>query len=543
MAADSRQPPTSSLLREQSGIEVREAAPPPPLPPLPPPLPPPVSSIPLSAAPLAAVAPGATPIAEDSFLSSIQKYFDRAAALTPFSPGLLHNIRSCESLLSLSFPFKRRDGSITDIRAFRAHHSRHKLPCKGGLRLSSLVHADEVLALAALMTFKCALVDVPFGGAKGGICVDPSQCSAAEVEKLVRAYTLELHRSSFIGPGVDVPAPDLGSSGREMSWIADTYSALEPRDLNALACVTGKPLEQGGIAGRVEATGLGVYYGIRAFLQQRDECEKVGLTPGLQGKTVVVQGFGNVGYHAAHFLNKAGAAIRCVIESDCAVFSGEQQPQRGIDVDALKAYQEAKGSIRDFPGCLTSLQPAAALCLPCDILLPAALEQQIHAGNASSIRCRLLAEAANGPTTPTAEAMLEQSGRCVILPDIWLNSGGVIVSYFEWLKNLSHVRFGRLARRVDERRGEAIVRALDVVSGGGGISSSAGFDSSTVYDITHGATERDFCHSGLEDSMTDAFTQMQRTRDRLHCSYRTAAFVNAITKIARVKKQRNNIFF
>ena len=530
---------------------------------------------PASTPPPTAASPTAVPLAEDSFLASIQKYYDHAAALTPFGTDLLHNIKSCDALLSINFPFKRKDGSITDIRAYRAHHSRHRLPTKGGIRMSRLVHADEVMALASLMTFKCALVDVPFGGAKGGICVDAAEYSAGEVEKIVRAYTLELYNANFIGPGIDVPAPDLGTSAREMSWIADTYTQLDRKNINALACVTGKPPEQGGIQGRVEATGLGVYFGVREFLCQKEECEKAGLTPGLAGKSVVVQGFGNVGYHAAKFLSKAGAKVVCVIEWDVSVYN-----EHGLDVDDLKLYQEKKGSIRDYAHAHTSTTPAQSLLIPCDILVPAALEQQIHILNAPLLQCKLLAEAANGPTTPSAEAVLERRG-IPILPDFWLNSGGVVVSYFEWLKNLSHVRMGRLARRMDERRGEAIVRALEGVVGaneggrGEGGRGGEGLDEETIFEITHGGTERDFCHSGLEDTMCTAFEQMQKTRQQLvrlstralhltqpgmrfshsvsssamcelceqKCSYRTAAYVVAITKIARVKKQRNNLFF
>ena len=264
----------------------------------------------------------------------------------------------------------------------------------------------------------------------------------------------------YSGPGIDVPAPDLGTSAREMSWIADTYTQLDRRNINALACVTGKPPEQGGIQGRVEATGLGVYYGIREFLCQKDECERIGLSPGVSGKSVVVQGFGNVGYHAAKFLSKAGAKVVCIIEWDASVYN-----EKGLDIEQLKAYQEKKGSIKGYPHGHTSLETAQSLLTPCDILIPAALEQQIHILNAPHLACKLLAEAANGPTTPQAEAILT-TRNIAILPDLWLNSGGVVVSYFEWLKNLSHVRMGRLARRMDERRGEAIVRALEGRGGG-----------------------------------------------------------------------------
>ena len=461
--------------------------------------------------------PTAAAVVEDSFLASIQKYYDHAAALTPFGTDLLHNIKSCDALLAINFPFKRKDGQMIDIRAYRAHHSRHRLPTKGGIRMSRLVHADEVMALASLMTFKCALVDVPFGGAKGGICVNANEYSEGEIEKIVRAYTLELYNSNFIGPGIDVPAPDLGTSAREMSWIADTYTQLDRKNINALACVTGKPPEQGGIQGRVEATGLGVYFGVREFLCQKDECEKVGLQPGVAGKSVVVQGFGNVGYHAAKFLSKAGAKVVCVIEWDASVYS-----DKGLDVEQLKQYQEKKGTIRNYPNAHTSLTPALSLLTPCDILVPAALEQQIHVLNAPLVQCKLLAEAANGPTTPSAEAILERRG-VTVLPDFWLNSGGVVVSYFEWLKNLSHVRMGRLARRMDERRGEAIVRALEGVVGaneggrgdGSGGRGGDGLDEETIFEITHGGTERDFCHSGLEDTMCTAFAQMQKTRQQL----------------------------
>eukprot|EP01083_Nonionella_stella_P041316 112014_1 len=387
------------------------------------------------------------------------------------------------------------------------------------------------MALASLMTWKCAVVDVPFGGAKGGIRIDPQKITDHERETIIREYALALCQNNMIGPGLDVPAPDVGSGPQEMVWIRDTYATFNNKDVNHDACVTGKPLESGGIRGRLQATGLGVYFGINEFMNMPSQAEKLGLTPGLSGKRIVVQGFGNVGYFASKFTSEAGAKVTAIIERD-----GYVTNEDGLDIPKLFDYFKENGTVNGFEGGETHHEdPAKGLELDCDILIPAALELQIHKGNAERIKAKLIGEAANGPCTPDGSDILERNG-AVILPDLYLNAGGVAVSYFEWLKNLSHVRFGRLSRRMDERRGKAIVKALE---------KGSGFSINDVdrMNIISGATEEDFAASGLEDTMILALEEIIETSERLNCNLRTAAYVNAITKVCTVEKQRNNIFY
>ncbi|MEP7345385.1 MAG: Glu/Leu/Phe/Val dehydrogenase [Gemmatimonadaceae bacterium] len=457
------------------------------------------------------------------FLSQVNEAFDRAAAYTTHDKTLLQQIKTCNSLYYMSFPLKRDDGTIEVIEAWRAEHSQHKSPTKGGIRYSLEVSADEVMALAALMTYKCAIVDVPFGGAKGAVRIDRRQYSDGELERITRRYAYELVRKRFIGPGIDVPAPDFGTSSREMAWIADTYASLADGDVNALACVTAKPLAQGGIRGRTEATGRGVFFGLREVCDSASEMKRLGLSRGLTGKRVVVQGLGNVGYHAAKFLQDAGALIVGIAEYRAAIAN-----PKGLDVEAVAAHRREHGTVAAFPGATTIANSADGLEMECDILVPAALEHQITAENAPRIKARILAEGANGPTTAEGEAILEQRG-VLILPDVWLNAGGVIVSYFEWLKNLSHVRFGRMQKRHEEG---ALRRMLQAVER----STGKTFEDREAKAITEGPSEEDLVNSGLEESMSAALQQLRDTRDRLateRVNLRTAALVNAINKVAQ----------
>src|SRR5215469_2274940 len=332
-----------------------------------------------------------------SFFDTVNLYFDKAAALTDYPQGLLDQIKVCNSVYAIQFPI-RRNGGYEVISAWRAQHSHHRVPVKGGIRYAPTVDEDEVKALAALMTYKCAIVDVPFGGAKGGVRIDTKKYSATELEQITRRYTAELIKKNFIGPGTDVPAPDYGTGPREMAWIADTYSAFNPGQIDALACVTGKPVSQGGVRGRVEATGRGVYYGLREACDDLDDMKALGLPRGLDGKRVVVQGLGNVGYHTARFCQEHGAVIVAVAERDAALVRDD-----GLDVEAVSRHHRETGSIRGFPGARTLTPSSLALELDCDILIPAALENQITADNAGRIRARIVAEAANGPTTAEAE--------------------------------------------------------------------------------------------------------------------------------------------
>src|SRR5690625_2453635 len=328
------------------------------------------------------------------FFDQVNKAFDKASKYTNLDAGLLAQIKACNDVLRVSFPLERDDGSIEVIHGWRVQHSQHKLPAKGGLRYSMTVNEDEIMALAALMTYKCAIVDVPFGGAKGGVMIDVTKYSERELERITRRYTAELYKKNFIGPGIDVPAPDYGTSAREMSWILDTYRSLNPQDINASACVTGKPVTQGGINGRAEATGLGVFYGIREACSYEEDMAKIGLKPGVKGKEVVVQGLGNVGYHAANFLKYAGAKLVGLIEYEGGIYDPE-----GLDLDKVIEIRNATGSILNVDAPIKEENSTKALEWECDILIPAAKESVIHKENADRIRAKIIGEAANGPLT------------------------------------------------------------------------------------------------------------------------------------------------
>jgi glutamate dehydrogenase (NAD(P)+) len=460
----------------------------------------------------------ATNTAHYSFFRGVEQNFDKAAKYTRFEPGILEQIKSCNSVYRMKFPV-RIGNEIEVIEAYRVQHSHHKLPCKGGIRYSMDVNQDEVMALAALMTYKCAIVNVPFGGAKGGIKIDPRKYSVFELEKITRRYASELVKKNFIGPGIDVPAPDYGSGAREMSWIADTYASLKPGEIDSLGCVTGKPVTQGGVRGRTEATGLGVYYGIREVCSIAEDMEKVGLTTGLAGKKVIVQGLGNVGYHAAKFFHEGGATIVGLAEYEGAIYD-----PNGLDPDKVVAYRKENKSILGYPGATDIPNSAEALELECDILIPAALENVINGGNAARVKAKIIGEAANGPLTPDADEILLAKG-CIIVPDMYINAGGVTVSYFEWLKNLSHVRFGRMDKRFSENQNTQILQSVEALTG------------KKVTDIErrqilHGPDEVDLIYSGLEDTMIDSYHEIRDMMLTLGINdMRTAAFVVSINKV------------
>jgi glutamate dehydrogenase (NAD(P)+) len=456
-----------------------------------------------------------------SFFKTVLTFFDKAAAFTSHPKGLLIQIKYCNSVYRMTFPLKNDDGSYEIIEAFRVEHSHHKLPVKGGIRFSEMVTEDEVKALAALMSYKCAIVDVPFGGAKGGIKIEPRKYTTAQLERITRRYTAELTKKNFIGPGIDVPAPDYGTGSREMAWIADTYSALNPGDIDALACVTGKPLEQGGINGRTEATGNGVFFGTRYALTYSKDMERLGISTGIEGKRIVIQGLGNVGYYAAKFFQQAGANIVAIAEYDGAIYS----PQ-GLDVDQVQHHRKESGSILDFPGSKNFAKSTDALEYECDILMPAALERQITKENAPNIKAKIVVEAANGPTTAEAEEILLQKG-VMIIPDIYLNAGGVTVSYFEWLKNLSHVRFGRLSKRFEEASALALLNTVERMTG-------KELTKEEKQLVTQGADEIDLVNSGLEDTMINAYDAIREIMISTKGvnDLRTSAFICAINKIA-----------
>lgn len=458
---------------------------------------------------------------EVSFLESVNRMFDRAAATLDLPPGLPELIKRCLWVYQVRFPVKIR-GKIMVFTGWRGVHSEHRLPTKGGIRYAPVVGQDEVEALAALMTYKCALVDVPYGGSKGGLCINPKEYNEEELELITRRFANELARRGFISPSLNVPAPDMGTGAREMAWIADEYRRLYPSDIDAIACVTGKPPVAGGIAGRVEATGRGVQYGLREFFRNPRDVARAGLAGDLAGKRIIIQGLGNVGYHAGKFLQEEdGARIIGIIERDGALLS-----ERGLMVEEVAAYKKENQGIRGFPDGTYIENGAAVLEEECDILIPAATENQITIDNAPRIRARLIAEAANGPVTSEADKFLSDAGK-VIIPDFYLNAGGVTVSYFEWIKNLSHIRFGRMDRRLMEMRGGRIIEAIESVAG-------KKVPEHLARQVKYGADEIDLIRSGLDDTMRKAYQEM---RDAWQGNpkvpdMRTAAFVVAIQKIA-----------
>ncbi len=455
-----------------------------------------------------------------SFFESVERNFDKAAPFTEIKDkGILDQIKACNSVYNMRFPV-RIGNKVEVIEAYRVQHSHHKLPVKGGIRYSMDVNQDEVMALASLMTYKCAIVNVPFGGAKGGIKIDPKKLTEYDLEKITRRYTAELVKKNFIGPGIDVPAPDYGTGAREMSWIVDTYMSLRPGEIDAAGCVTGKPISQGGVRGRQEATGLGVFFGTREMCNDVEIMKKLKMSVGIQNKTVVVQGLGNVGYHAANFFQKGGATIVGLAEYEGAIYN-----PKGLDVNAVVAHRKKTGSILNFPGAKNLKKSTEALELECDILVPAALENVINGENAPRVKAKIVAEAANGPLTPDADAILAKKG-VVVIPDMYLNAGGVTVSYFEWLKNLSHVRYGRMEKRFSENMNSNIITSIENLTG-----KSVSEAEKKI--ILRGADEVDLVHSGLEDTMIGSYHEIKEIwlKNKKIQDMRTAAFVNSINKV------------
>lgn len=455
-----------------------------------------------------------------SFFAAVEKSFDKAAKHTKWDAGILDQIKACNAVYRMRFPVKRDNGNIEVIEAYRVQHSHHKTPCKGGIRFSEAVDQDEVMALAALMTYKCAIVNVPFGGGKGGIKINPKSYSAYELEKITRRYTAELIKKNFIGPGTDVPAPDYGTGEREMAWILDTYTAMHPGEIDAAGCVTGKPVTQGGVRGRREATGLGVFFGLREVCNTKSVMDKLGLTTGVEGKRVVVQGLGNVGYHSAKFFQDAGAKVVGLAEYEGAIWS-----DAGIDIDSVFNHRKTTGSILNFPGANNFATNGEALEMECDILIPAALENVINGENAPRVKAKIIGEAANGPLTPEADEEFIKRG-ILVVPDMYLNAGGVTVSYFEWLKNLSHVRYGRLEKRFTENLNTHILGQIEELSGKKVRDNEREF-------IMHGPDEVDLVYSGLEETMITATNEIMNKwlEDPTIPDMRTAAYVVAINKV------------
>lgn len=456
----------------------------------------------------------------EAFFESVSRYFDRAAEYSTLEPGLLEQVKACNAVYRMRFPVRRDNGSIMVVEAYRAEHSYHRLPTKGGIRFSRQVTLDETIALASLMTYKCAIAGVPFGGAKGGVCINPAEASESFRERVTRRYTAELIRKNFIGPDIDVPAPDYGTGEQEMGWIADTYKNLRMNDADVYACVTGKPVAMQGVAGRREATGLGVFYGVRSCLDNKEAMKPIGLETGTAGKRIIVQGLGNVGYHAAHFFQHLGdSKIVGIAEREGGIYNPD-----GLDVEAIFRHRKETGSILRFPGAEDVPQSLALLERECDILVPAALENQITAQNAARIQAKIIAEAANGPVDFEGETILRARG-VLMIPDLYLNAGGVTVSYFEWLKNRAGVSFDRMHSRHEALMKREMVEQMEAMAG----SRVPGVQRDR---LIRGPGERELVTAALEETMIRAYAKIHeiwQTKDLP--DLRTAAFLMAIERV------------
>jgi glutamate dehydrogenase (NAD(P)+) len=466
------------------------------------------------------------PTTEPSFRDSVDMMFNRAVALMDLPAGLEEKIRVCNATYTVRFGVRLR-GKIQTFTGYRSVHSEHMEPVKGGIRYAMSVNQDEVEALAALMTYKCALVEAPFGGSKGGLCIDPREYDEHELELITRRFAYELIKRDMINPAQNVPAPDMGTGEREMAWIADQYKRMNTTDINGVACVTGKPTNAGGIQGRTEATGRGVQYALHAFFRDPQGLAKAGLTGTLKGKRVIIQGLGNVGYHAAKFLSEEdGCLVTGIIERD-----GALHDENGLNVEAVYQWIAKHDTIAGYPDAKLQKEGAGLLEADCDILIPAALEGVINLGNADRVKAPLIVEAANGPVTAGADEVLRRKG-VVIIPDMYANAGGVTVSYFEWVKNLSHIRFGRMQRRQEESRHQLVVDELERLSADSGIGWQLSPNFKDKY--LRGAGELELVRSGLDDTMSTAYQSMAAVwhgRDDVE-DLRTAAYLVSIDKVA-----------
>ncbi len=463
---------------------------------------------------------------EPSFRESVDLMFNRAVALMDLEPGLEEKIRVCNATYTVRFGVRLR-GQIHTFTGYRSVHSEHMEPVKGGIRYAMGVNQDEVEALAALMTYKCALVEAPFGGSKGGLRIDPREWDEHELERITRRFAYELIKRDLIHPSQNVPAPDMGTGEREMAWIADQYKRMHTTDINGRACVTGKPINAGGIQGRTEATGRGVQYALQEFFRHPEDIKAANLSGTLDGKRVIVQGLGNVGYHAAKFLSEEdGCIITAIVEHDGALINN-----KGLHVEEVRNWIARHGGVTGYADAEHVTKGAKVLEKECDILIPAALEGVINISNAAHIQAALIIEAANGPVTAGADQILREKG-VVIIPDMYANAGGVTVSYFEWVKNLSHIRFGRMGRRQEESRHQLVVDELERLSSDKDLGWTLSPNFKQRY--LRGAGELELVRSGLDDTMRAAYQSMRdvwHTQDEV-TDLRTAAYLVSIAKVA-----------
>uniref|UniRef100_A0A8C7LTL5 Glutamate dehydrogenase n=1 Tax=Oncorhynchus mykiss TaxID=8022 RepID=A0A8C7LTL5_ONCMY len=465
---------------------------------------------------------------DPNFFKMVEGFFDRGANIvedklvedlknkeTPVQKrhrvrGILKIIKPCNHILSVSFPIKRDNGEWEVIEGYRAQHSQHRTPCKG-------------------VKYSMPFIILLF------LCLQDN-----ELEKITRRFTIELAKKGFIGPGIDVPAPDMSTGEREMSWIADTYAnTMGHHDINAHACVTGKPISQGGIHGRISATGRGVFHGIENFINEAAYMSQLGLSPGFTDKTFVIQGFGNVGMHSMRYLHRFGAKCVGVGEMDGNIWN-----PNGIDPKELEDYKLQHGTIVGFPN--STPYEGSILEADCDILIPAASEKQLTRNNAHKIKAKIIAEGANGPTTPDADKIFLERN-IMVIPDMYLNAGGVTVSYFEWLKNLNHVSYGRLTFKYERDSNyhllmsvqESLERKFGKHGGAIPVVPTSEFQARIA-----GASEKDIVHSGLAYTMERSARQIMRTANKynLGLDLRTAAYVNAIEKVFKVYNEAGLTF-
>ena len=451
------------------------------------------------------------------FLNSISNMFDVALEEMQVETGLAKQIKSCNSTHTIRFGVKLKKG-IQVFTGWRAVHSEHLEPVKGGIRYSREINASEIEAMAALMTLKNAVIDVPFGGSKGGLKIDPTKYDDDDLEKITRRFTEELAKRGLISPSLNVPAPDMGTSKREMGWIADEYKRLNPHDINAFACVTGKPENMGGVDGRTEATGRGIFYALASFFDSNDK-KKTGIKGDLKSQRIIVEGLGKVGYFAARALRDHGSTIIGVIEKDVSFYN-----ENGLDIDLIREWLSNSNKTHDYENQNELLQRDHVFSKECDIFIPAAMEGTINELNQGDLNTKIICEGANGPISSQADKLLNQRN-IVIIPDLYANAGGVAVSYFEWVRNLSHMRFGRMEKRRKEYENASLINLIESTTG------------TRVPDrkkslLSEGRSELDLVRSGLEDMMTEAYESMSYLWNKeSYPNLRVTAYIYSIKKL------------